>query len=212
MKYLFIPLFLLLAEIAYTQDKSFSMRAGYSYPYAPYGVYSEDVTSAYANNDLSFYRGDGYGVTFDTELPSKYPFMTYRVGAFYSYSDRYDGYEDDFQLSEAWLYLTGFGIYSGLSFKAGWDHFGITSMFALGFYTFDYRALLQYTSKLGVIPISDNIGESVSGAGGKFELGLYGSWKGITIYPSFQFLNTAKGSQSLLIKSFNISLGYTFKQ
>jgi len=79
------------------------MRAGYSYIYAPYGVYSEDVTPAYANNDFNFYRGDGYGVTFDAELPSKYPFMTYRIGAFYSYSDRYDGYEDDFQISEAWL-------------------------------------------------------------------------------------------------------------
>lgn len=211
MKYLFLILFLLLSAIAFSQDNSFSMRAGYSYPYAPYGVYSEDVTSAYANNDFNFYRGDGYGVTFDTELPSKYPFMTYRAGAFYSYADRYDGYEDDFQISEAWLYLTGFGIYSGLSFKAGWDHFGISSTFALGFYTYNYRGELQYTSKLGVVPVSDDIGESVSGPGGKFELGLYGSWKRINIYPSFQFLNTARGSQSLLIKSFNLSLGYTFK-
>lgn len=211
MKYLFLPLFFFLTQVVFAQDDSFSMRAGYSYPYAPYGVYSEDVTSAYANNDFNFYRGYGYGITFDAELPSKYPFMKYRIGAFYSYADRYDGYEDDSQISEAWLYLTGFGIYSGLSFRAGWDHFGITSMFALGFYTYDYRAELQYTSKLGVVPISDNIGESVSGPGGKFELGLYGSWKSINIYPSFQFLNTARGSQSLLIKSFNLSLGYTFK-
>lgn len=211
MKYLFIPVFILIAEIANAQDNSFTMRGGYSYAYAPYGVYSEDVTSAYANNDFNFYRGDGYGVTFDAELPSKFPFMTYRIGAFYSYADRYDGYEDDFQISEAWLYLTGFGIYSGISLKAGGEHIGIYSTFALGFYTYDYRAELQYTSKLGVVPISDYIGESISGPGGKFELGLYGTWNRINIYPSFQFLNTARGSQTLLVKSFNLSVGYTFR-
>jgi hypothetical protein len=109
------------------------------------------------------------------------------------------------------MYLTGFGLYSGVSFKAGWEHIGLLSTFAVGYYTFDYRAEMQYTTSQGGASDIDYIGESVSGPGGKFELGLYGTIKGINIYPSFQFINCANGSQTLLIKSFNLSLGYTFR-
>ena len=193
------------------QEKSISFRAGYSIPFAPYGVYSDNVSSAYANNDLTFYPFDGYVLNFDTEIKSPKPFMSYRIGAFYTYSGTYDNYEDDQQISEAWLYLTGAGVYCGLSFKAGWERFGIFNSFSAGYFSFDYRMEMQYTSKLGVIPVSSMAGEAVAGPGGKFEMGLYGTYKALSVYPSFQMLFVSnRQSQALLLKTINISAGYTF--
>jgi hypothetical protein len=203
--------FLLLFQLAGAQEGKLSMRAGYSFPFAPWGVWSEEVTSLYANNDLTFYPGDGYVLTFDADLKSRKEFLSYRLGAFYHYGSRYDVFEDDNQLSEAWLYLSGAGIYGGISLKAGWEHFGIINNYSAGIFSFDYRGELQYASKLGVMPVSTHIGEAVSGPGGKFELGFYGEYKRLGIYPSFQMIFTHNRlSQSLLLKTINISAGYSF--
>ncbi len=211
MKYLGIIILGLFCTVVSGQDKGVSMRAGYSVPFAPYGVWSDKVTSLYANNDFNFYPGDGYGLTFDTEVKSEKPFLRYRAGAFYQYASRYDIYEDGLQTSEAWLYLTGAGVYVGLTFRAGWEHWGIFNSYNAGIFSFDYRMEMQYTSSLGVAPISSKGGEAVSGPGGKFELGCYGEYKGFGIYPSFQLFYTHnRASQALLIKTFNISAGYTF--
>ena len=204
-------LFLMLFTLARAQEGTLSMRAGYSFPFAPWGVWSDEVTSLYANNDLTFYPGDGYILTFDTEFKSCKDFMSYRLGAFYHYASAYDSYEDNAQLSEGWMYLTGAGIYGGVSLKAGWEHFGIFNTYAVGIFSFDYRLELQYTSKLGVVPVGDKIGEAVSGPGGKFALGCYGKVRGFGIYPSFQIFYTYnRQSQALLLKTINISAGYTF--
>ena len=211
MKYLIIIVIGLVCATASAQDKGLSMRAGYSFPFAPYGVWSDKVTSLYANNDFNFYPGNGYGLTFDTEIQSDKPFLRYRIGAFYQYGSRYDFYEDDLQTSEAWLYLTGAGVYGGVSFRAGWEHFGLFNAYTAGIFSFDYRIEMQYTSKLGVVPLTNSGGEAVSGPGGKFELGFYGELKGFGIYPSFQFFYTHnRKSQALLIKTINISAGYSF--
>lgn len=211
MRYLGIFALFVLSAVASAQERSFTMRAGYSLPFAPYGVYSEGASSLYANNDFNFYPRNGYGLTFDTEIPSSKPFLSYRLGAFYHYASVYDNYEDDQQVSEAWLYLSGAGVYGGVSFKAGWKGFGIFNTYTAGIFSFDYRMELQYTSKLGVIPVSDTGGEAVSGPGGKFELGLYGEYNGFGIYPSFQMLYTYnRQSQALLLKTINISIGYSF--
>jgi hypothetical protein len=83
------------SQLAEAQDGKLLMRAGYSFPFAPWGVWSEEVTSLYANNDLSFYPGDGYVLTFDAEIKSRKEFLSYRLGAFYHYGSRYDVYDDD---------------------------------------------------------------------------------------------------------------------
>ena len=211
MRYLSIIVFSFICASVSAQEKGLSMRAGYSYPFAPYGVWSDKVTTLYANNDLSFYPSDGYGLTFDTEIASDKPYLRYRFGAFYHYGSTYDLYEDDQQRSEAWLYLTGAGIYGGVSFRAGWDHFGLFNTYTAGIFSFDYRMELQYTSNMGVIPVTTTGGEAVSGPGGKFELGIYGEYRGVGIYPSFQLFYTHnRQSQALLIKSLNISAGYSF--
>ena len=202
---------LMLSVLAEAQEGKLSMSAGYSYPFAPWGVWSEEVASLYANNDLTFYRGDGYVLTFDTEIKTRKEFLSYRLGAFYHYGSRYDAHEDDSQLSEAWLYLSGAGIYGGITFRAGWEHFGIFNTYSAGIFSFDYRGELQYTSKLGVVPLSLKIGEAVSGPGGKFEFGCYCEYKGIGIYPSFQMMYTHnRQSQALLLKTISISAGYSF--
>lgn len=201
----------LLSLIAGAQDKSLSLRGGYSFAFAPYGVWSDKVSSLYANNDLNFYPGNGYGLTFDTEYTSTLPFMNYRFGMFYQYGSRYDYYEDDNQISEAWIYLTGAGIYFGVTFRAGWEHFGIYNTYTAGFFSFDYRFTLRYYSNLGVSPAGDNGAEAVSGPGGKFELGLYGKYHRIGLYPSVQLFYTHnRQSQAILMKTINISAGYTF--
>lgn len=211
MRYFIAIFFVIVSLSATAQERELSMRAGYSVPFAPYGVWSEKVTTLYANNDFTFYPGDGYGLTFDTELGSGKPFMKYRVGAFYHYASAYDLFEDDQQISEAWLYLTGAGVYAGVTFRAGWEYFGIFNSYNAGFFSFDYRMEMQYKSKLGVIPLSMIAGEAVSGPGGKFELGFYGEYKGLGIYPSFQLLFTHnRQSQAILIKTVSISAGYSF--
>ena len=211
MRFRALFVFLMLFPMVQAQQGKLSMRAGYSFPFAPWGVWSEEVTSLYANNDLTFYPGDGYVLTFDTEIKSGREFLSYRLGAFYHYGSRYDVYEDDNQLSEAWLYLSGAGIYGGVSLRAGWEHFGIFNNYSAGIFSFDYRGELQYASKLGAMPVSTHIGEAVSGPGGKFELGCYVEYKGIGIYPSFQMMYTHNRlSQALLLKTINISAGYRF--
>jgi len=202
---------LMLFPLLEAQDGTLSMRAGYSVPFAPWGVWSDDITSLYANNDLNFYPGDGYLLTFDAEIKSGKEFLSYRLGAFYHYGSRYDVYDDASQMSEAWLYLTGAGIYGGVSLRAGWEHFGIFNTYSAGIFSFDYRIELQYTSRLGALPVSDSAGEAISGPGGKFELGFYGKYKGFCIYPLFQMLYTHNQlSQALLLKTINISAGYSF--
>jgi len=211
MRYVCLSLLISYTLSIEAQDNGITLKTGYSVPFAPYGIYSDDISSLYANNDFTFYPGNGYGLNLETVVKSGKPLMSYIAGAFYHYSGRYDNYEDDQQMSEAWMYLTGAGIYGGLSFNAGWEHFGIFNSYTFGFFSFDYRLELQYTSKLGVVPVSDKGGEAVSGPGGKFELGLYGSFKRFSIYPAFSMIYTSnRQSQAVLIKSFNISAGYSF--
>lgn len=211
MRIALLCLLLVTPVIVSGQEGNITFRAGYSVPFAPYGIYSDDISSLYNNNDFNFYPRDGYGLTFDTEISTAKKYLSLRFGALYHYADAYDIYEDEQQTSESWLWLTGAAVYGGVSFKAGWENFGFFNTYTAGIFSFDYRYELQYTSSMGGITTGARGGEAAGGAGGKFELGFYGKYKGFGLYPSFQMMFAFnRQSQAVLIKALNLSAGYTF--
>jgi len=214
LRYLFL-LSLATTSITYGQglfnsDKGPSVRIGFTQAVVPFGISSSKPASIFDNNDFTFYTDDEYGFGIEFQLLSGDLFGV-QAGGFYYYAYEWDEVDDGTVDAINEITLEGGGVYGGLTFKYGHKNFGVTSALNLGYFTFDYRMKLSHMTMFMSGFVTAYEAETISGPGSRIDFGLYGEYGKFGLDPSFQILYVAKGGPSaLILKTLNISAGYTF--
>lgn len=194
----------------FKSDNGPSVRIGFSQAVVPFGISSSKPAAIFSNNDFTFYTDEEYGFGIEYQLLRGNLFGV-QTGGFYYYAYEWDQVDDGTVDAINEITVEGGGIYAGLTFRYGYRYVGITSALNLGYFTFDYRMKLTHKTMFMTDYITGYEAEAISGPGTRMDIGLYGEFGRLGIYPSLQILYVAKeGPASLILKTLNISAGYTF--
>jgi len=187
-----------------------TLKAGFTQAFVPFGVWSDKPGALFQNNDFNFYLDDEYGFGVEYQFFGNRN-VGFQAGGFYYYASESDFVDDGFAATANSITLEGGGVYGGVTFKAGWDHFGFRSALNMGLFTFDYRMKLSHKTQFMTGYITEYKGEAISGPGSRIDAGLYGEFGKLGLYPSFQLMFLAKnGPSALVLKTLNISAGLRF--
>jgi hypothetical protein len=190
--------------------KGTTLRVGFTQAIVPFGVSSDKPGSLFSNNDFTFYLDEEYGISIEYQLIEGRMFGL-QAGGSYFYAKESDRVNDGAVDASNYMTLEGGGVYGGLTWRAGWENFGVRSALNLGWFAFDYRMKLMYKTQFMTGYVTDYKGEAVGGAGSRIDIGLYGEFGSFGIYPSLQMLYLAKnGPSAILLKTLNISAGISF--
>jgi hypothetical protein len=190
--------------------KSSALRIGFTQAIVPFGVSSDKPGSLFSNNDFTFYLDEEYGLSLEYQLIEGRMFGL-QAGGSYFYAKESDRVNDGAVDANNYMTLEGGGVYGGLTWRAGWDNFGVRTALNLGWFAFDYRMKLMYKTQFMTGYVTDYKGEAVGGAGSRIDIGLYGEAGRFGIYPSLQMLYIAKnGPSAVILKTLNISAGISF--
>jgi len=183
---------------------------GFSHAFVQFGISSSKPAAIFNNNDFTFYTDDEYGFGIEFQLLSGNLFGV-QAGGFYYYAYEWDEVDDGTVDAINEITLEGGGIYGGLTLRYGLKSVGVTSALNLGYFTFDYRMKLSHMTMFMSGFVTEYEAETLSGPGTRMDIGLYGEFGRFGLYPSVQILYLAKGGPSaLILKTLNISAGYTF--
>lgn len=190
--------------------KGNTLRIGFTQAIVPFGVSSDKPGSLFSNNDFTFYLDEEYGVTIEYQLIEGRVFGL-QAGGSYFYAKESSRVNDGTVDANNYMTLEGGGVYGGLTWRAGWENFGVRTALNLGWFAFDYRMKLMYKTQFMSDYVTEYKGEAVGGTGSRIDIGLYGEVGRFGIYPSFQMLYLAKnGPSAILLKTLNISAGISF--
>jgi hypothetical protein len=190
--------------------KGTTLRVGLTQAIVPFGVSSDKPGSLFSNNDFTFYLDEEYGVSIEYQLIEGRMFGL-QVGGSYFYAKESDRVDDGAVDANNYMTLEGGGVYGGLTWRAGWENFGVRTALNLGWFAFDYRMRLMYKTQFMTGFVTEYKGEAVGGAGSRIDIGFYGEAGRFGIYPSLQMLYLAKnGPSAILLKTLNISAGIAF--
>lgn len=187
-----------------------SLRLGFTQAIVPFGVWSDKPGPLFENNDFSFYLDEEYGFSVEYQFLNNRP-VGVQIGGSYFYAGEADFRDDGTAETYNSLTLEGGGIYGGITLRTGWKHFGVRSAINLGYFTFDYRMKLTYKTQFMSGFVTEYKGEALAGIGSRIDGGFYFEYGQFGIYPMFQMMYLAKnGPSALILKTLNISAGFTF--
>lgn len=150
------------------------------------------------------------GVNLKVSVNSKYPFLDYFAGTMFMVGP--DGLSSDSWVSgntaSSDYVFNGGGVYAGISPKLKSKHFGLTSEFAIGVFSFkEYQAIFNNQIK----PEVDYYEKKASaGLGAMSSIGFYVRFWRIGINPSINAVFSGSSSASFLFYGFTIPLSFQF--
>ncbi len=190
------------------ESKKVTLELGYSYLSNFFN--GNDFYSYKHNNLLNTYDESMSGASFNIVRETKYKWVDILVGVQFNSRNTTVGlqsYRPGFTNSYDYS-LNGGGVYVGIRPSYKTEHFGLTSDFSLGLFTYKEYIGIYNNQVQPFVDVFDR--KASSGLGAKFSLGFYLKvWK-IGIHPTADLLFSGGAGSSFMFYGTTLPLTFTF--
>ncbi len=196
--------------ISFSQEKEWDIKPSIEVGYSVlFNNLNSDNYTNFKSSLASWSNTVLNGMNIKFIVNSKHSFIDYFVGSTFMIGADHlgsSGWTSGNTKSSDYV-INGGGVYAGISPKFKKKHFGLTSEFAIGVFSFkEYQAILDNT----VTPVDIYEKKTSSGLGAISSVGFYVKVGKIGINPAITAIFTGSSSASFMFYGFNIPLSYQF--